>query len=86
MDGGVERETRGRASIHRNGAYFSDPRADEMAKVLRQNDTRASRGGGKKKSLREICKISWDGKGKRRAASLNEGEAEKAREVPNADL
>lgn len=85
MDGGVERETRGRASIHGEWCIFRIPRADETAKVLRQNDTRASRGGGKK-SLREICKISWDGKGKRRAASLNEGEAEKAREVPNADL
>lgn len=64
---------------------FRIPRADETANVLRQNDTRASLGGGGK-CLREICKISWDGKGKRRAASLNEGEAEKAREVPNADL
>lgn len=84
MEGWSERQEEGRQYTG-NGAYFSDPRADETAEVLRQNDTRASRGGGEK-CLREICKISWDGKGKRRAASLSEREAEKAREVPNADL
>lgn len=33
---------------------FRIPRADETAKVLRQNDTRASRGGGKKKLERNM--------------------------------
>lgn len=86
MDGGVERETRGRASIHGEWCIFFG--FHEMMKRRKSSVkmTRGLRGEGEKKSFSEICKICWDGKGKRRAASLNEGEAEKAREVPNADL
>lgn len=71
------------ASIYRKCAYFGICGLMKRLKSSVKMTRELHREG---ESLREICKISWDGKGKRRASWLNEAEAEKAREVPNADL
>lgn len=72
MDGGVEREARGRGVNIQEMCIFSDLRADETAKALRQNDTRACR-EGKKLERNMQNKLGWERKAARGVAKRGRG-------------